>query len=1059
MHKHPRLTEGRIANLLPQIQAIIYHGQRPLELGIYEVRGEPVPAAAALRQGYRPFAAGDEWGATWDTAWFRARGQVPAEWRGREVVALVDLGFAGGEGFTAEALVWQDGQPTRALNVNRRDVPVAASAKGGERVEFFLEAGANRGSQLINDNELLLADYHGKPRFRFVSAELALFDRAAWQLYLDVKITFELLQALPADEPRYGQLLRALNEAANRFDPADRGTVAAARAALKAVLARKNGGSAHRVSAIGHAHIDTAWLWPLRETIRKCARTFSTALRYMEEYPDYVFACSSAQQYAWMKEYYPRIYADMRAAAKRGQWEPIGSMWIEADCNLTSGESLVRQILHGKKFFQEEFECEPRDVWLPDVFGYCASMPQIMRQSGVKWFLTQKISWNQFNKFPHHTFWWEGIDGTRVFTHFPPADTYNARMTAAELRHGVKNFGEHDRARRSLFVYGHGDGGGGPTREMIEVARRAKDLDGLPKVALERVASFFPQALRDAQDLPVWIGELYFELHRGTYTTQARNKRGNRQGEFALREAEWFDALAVTLGGATVSGRRRAVPHAVYDVVARENNPSRQRRLERAWKLLLLNQFHDIIPGSSINWVYQDSASDYVTISELCRQVLDETKPALALKIDTADCVKPLLVTNTLSHARNEVITLPDGTARRVHAPALGYAVVDADADAAAFGYAVTAADADAAADSDHPVATVSVRQLAGQIVVDNGLLQVTFDKHGLIASLRDLAADREVIAPGERGNLFQLFKDYPNNFDAWDLDLHYQEVGEDLVAADSVTVSERGPLRVTVSVARQFGQSAIRQDIIIRAGSRRVDFVTKVDWQESHKLLKVAFPVSIRSPRATYEIQYGHLERPTHYNTSWDLARFEVCAQKWADLSERDYGVALLNDCKYGHDIFGHTLRLSLLRAPSAPDPLADRGEHEFTYALLPHAGDIVSGRVVEEAYNLNVPLTVSALPKQKGALPASRSFFSIDRPGIVIEAVKNAEDGSGIIVRLYEAHGTRGPLTLTTTLPFTKAVTTDLLERTTGKVPFHDGQLTLTVRPFEIVTLKFTK
>ncbi|MDR2462387.1 MAG: alpha-mannosidase [Verrucomicrobiales bacterium] len=1037
MQKHPKLTEGRIANILTQIEKIIYHSHIPLEIGAYAVNGEPVSAAEALKKSYRPFAAGDAWGATWDTTWFRVKGKVPREFAGKEVVALVNPGFAGLEGFTAEALVWQGGKPVRALNVNRHDIPVADRAKGGEAVEFYLETAANPNASMGYDNGLMQPDYKGKPLFRFGKAELAVFDREAWHLYFDVKLAFELLKELPVDEPRYGQLLYALNEVANIFYPTDRATIAPSRSALKEVLAKKNGGTTHQLSAIGHAHIDTAWLWPLRETMRKCARTFSTALRYMEEYPDYVFGCSQAQQYAWMKECYPDIFAGIKAAVKKGQWEPIGSMWIEADCNLSSGESLIRQILLGKKFFREEFGYETKDVWIPDVFGYCASMPQIMKKMGVEYFLTQKISWNQFNKFPHHTFLWEGIDGTQIFSHFPPADTYNSEMKPQLLRYNVKNFKEHDRATRSMFVYGFGDGGGGPTREMIEMARRAKDLEGLPKVRMERVSSFFPKAVRDAKDLPVWVGELYLELHRGTYTTQARNKRGNRKGELLLRDAEFFDALGAVLGGVTNSGKRGEIPHAAYDVVARVKNPTREQDLERAWKLLLLNQFHDIIPGSSINWVYKDSAQDYATIGKLCQRVIDETKPALAAKVDTTAFDKPALVVNTLSHARTEVVKLPGGAVRQVQVPALGYAVVEG-------------------ADSD---VKVSVKQTGKGIVVDNGLLRVTIDADGLIVSVWDYAAEREVVAPGRKANLFQLFKDYPNFWDAWDIDIHYQEVGEDLVKAEKVSVSEAGPLRAIVSVERKFSGSVLKQDIIVNADSRRVDFVTKVDWNESHKLLKVAFPVDIRSPKATYEIQYGHLERPTHYNTSWDMARFEVCAQKWADLSERDYGVALLNDCKYGHDIFGNTMRLSLLRAPSAPDPKADLGTHEFTYSLLPHTGDIREGRVIEEAYALNVPLTVSALPKQKGTLPASQSFFNIDRAGVIVEAVKNAGDGSGVIVRLYEAHGTRGPLTLSTTLPFTKAAAVDLLERETGKLQLKNGQLSLTVKPFEILTLKFVK
>jgi alpha-mannosidase len=1038
MQKHPKLTEGRIQNVLNQVQSIIHHEHTPVEIGIYPVNGEPISASEALKKNYQPFPAGGEWGATWDTTWFRIRGKVPKEWAGQEVVALVNPGFAGLEGFTTEALVWQDGKPLRALNVNRHDIPVSARAKGGESFEFFLEAAANPNASMGYDNGLMAPDYAGKPLFRFGKAELALFDREAWHLYFDIKIAFELMKELPADEPRYGQLLYALNDVANVFYPTDRSTIVPSRLALKEVLGKKNGSTVHQLSAIGHAHIDTAWLWPLRETMRKCARTFSTALQYMKEYPDYVFGCSQAQQYAWMKECYPEIFKGIKEAVKAGQWEPIGSMWIEADCNLSSGESLIRHILTGKQFFKEEFGYETKDVWIPDVFGYCASMPQIMKKMGVEYFLTQKISWSQFNKFPHHTFMWEGIDGTQIFTHFPPADTYNSEMKPNLLRYNVKNFKENDRATRSMFVYGFGDGGGGPTREMIEMARRAKDLEGLPKVQMERVSSFFPKAVKDAKDLPVWVGELYLELHRGTYTTQAHNKRGNRKCEFQLRDAELFDALGTVLGGATAI-KREEIPHAVYDVIGREKNPSRKKDLERAWKLLLLNQFHDIIPGSSINWVYQDSANDYATITKLCQRVVDETRGALTAKVDTSGYAQPMLVVNSLSHERKEVVKLPNGVIKQVKVPALGYTVVEG----------LPAANDE----------KVSVKKTGKGIVVDNGLIRVTFDKNGLISSIWDYAANREVVANGKRANQFQLFKDYPNFWDAWDIDIHYQEVGEDLVAAEKVAVSAVDALRVVVSVTRKFSKSVIEQDVIINADTRRIDFETRVNWNEAHKLLKVAFPVEVRSPKATYEIQYGHLERPTHYNTSWDMARFEVCAQKWADLSERDYGVALLNDCKYGHDIFGNTLRLSLLRAPSAPDPKADLGKHQFTYSLLPHSGDISTGKVIEEAYAVNVPLRTVVMPQQKGQLPASGSFFSIDRPGVVIEAVKNAEDGSGVIVRMYEAYGTRGKFSLTTSLPFGKVSEVDLLERETRFVALKNGKVSLTIKPFEIITLKFSK
>ena len=761
----------------------------------------------------------------------------------------------------------------------------------------------------------------------------------------------------------------------------------------------------------------------------------------MREYPEYVFGCSQAQQYAWMKAYYPSIFEGIKEAVKRGQWEPIGSMWIETDCNLASGEALVRQILHGKNFFLDEFGYETRDVWIPDVFGYSASMPQLMRKAGIDYFVTQKISWNQFNKFPHHTFLWEGIDGTRVFSHFPPGDTYNASFDARHVAYNVQNFRDNDRATRSLYVYGFGDGGGGPTRQMLESAARLKNLEGLPRVELERVSDFMPKAEADARDLPVWVGELYLELHRGTLTTQAKNKLGNRKSEFLLRDAEFFDAVAIAAGVPRQGVMPCASERAVYDVTGLGEPPTPAGFLDRAWKLLLLNQFHDIIPGSSINWVYQDSARDYATIRELGEAVIQDARQALANVIDTSAFQSPLVVFNTAPHEVQTVIDLTPGSPRLVTVPACGYTVLDAAAQPAL----------------PPTVSPVVVTQQGERTVLGNGILRVVIAANGCLESVFDLRANREVLAEGQFGNVLHLHDDRPNNYDAWDIDLFYNEQCIDLLGVQSVEVTDAHQLRACVRVVREFGKSRVTQTIVLRANSPRIDFETEVDWFEDHKLLKAAFPVAIRSARATYEIQYGHTERPTHSNTTWDMARFEVCAQKWADLSEGDYGVALLNECKYGHDIAGNVIRLSLLRSPVSPDPTADRGHHRFTYSLLPHPGDFRSGRVIEEAYALNLPLSWVSTLAHAGSMPSEGSLFSVDRQGITIEAIKKAEREEAIIVRLYESHGTRGTFTLKTPLPFIKVERADLMERSLGEVPLQGGALTLPILPFEIVTLKF--
>jgi alpha-mannosidase len=1040
MLKHPLLTESRIRQTLERIEKLVHWPTAPVEIAAWAVHGEPVAPERAFKAKFTPFSVGEMWGSLWDTVWFRFQGQIPADWKGREVVALVRLTSLGPEGFSAEGSIYQNGRLVRAVNLNRREVEIASKAKGGERFEFFVEAAANGGTNPTGDAiGLNLPDYNGKPLFRLEQAELACRNPEAFDFYFDFKFAAEAMDALPENSQRRAELRYALNESVNEFDQDDPSTIKRAAAALRGVMRRRNGDTVHTLSAVGHAHIDTAWLWPLRETIRKCARTFSTALNYMEKYPSYVFVCSQAQQYAWMKAYYPEIWEGIKKAVRRGQWEPVGSMWVETDCNLVSGESLVRQILLGKRFFEKELGYETRDVWIPDVFGYAASLPQIMHKSGVEYFLTQKISWNQFNKFPHHTFFWEGIDGTRIFAHFPPADTYNADTGPNQLVQSVQNFKELDRATRSLLVYGWGDGGGGPSIEMLEKARRARDFDGLPQLEQEKAIKFFEKAKLDAKDPAVWVGELYLELHRGTYTSQARNKRGNRKSEFLLHDAEFLDAVTLALA----PERKESVAdpeRAVYDVTGlKESHPRTHRTaLERAWKLLLLNQFHDIIPGSSINWVYQDSQRDYETIRKLGESVRDSALSTLETLVDTSSFKHPILIVNSLGIRRREVVELPDGEFASVDVPPFGYVVVEKTD-----GFLRT---------TDQPIKGVQSRQ---GITLENGLLRLRINARGHVASIFDLRARRELLS--EPGNVFHLHRDIPDRWDAWDVDIYYKERCEVIEGLEKLELVESGPLRAVARIVRTFGNSRIEQRIVLNAGSARIDFPTEVEWKETQKLLKVAFPVDVHAQKATYEIQFGHLERPTHANTSWDMGKFEVCAQKWVDLSETGYGVALLNDCKYGHDIQGNVMRLSLLRAPVSPDPLADRGRHEFTYSLLPHSGDLREGRVVDHACSLNVPLIVRELTPFAGTLPASHSFFLCSRPGAVVETIKVAEDGGAIIVRLYESEGGRGPLKLTTTLPVRKVWLTNLLETEERALPISNGVVRLDLKPFEIVTLKF--
>jgi alpha-mannosidase len=1027
---------GRIVRVLNEFVRPRRQGPSvPVEVAAYHLNGEPVPAAEAFAADYQPFPVGGSWGPAWDTTWFRIRGRIPAEWAGRPVAFGFRIGGAGSTGFGAEALVWRAGRPVQGLSPNHREHLLTADAAGGEDVEIFVEAAANPPSPFgANPWPLLLPDPDGAPLFTLQQADLHTRDPEFEEFWHDFRVLVDLLGELPDGEPRAARLFAGLERACNLLDLPDiSGSWRRAHPELKALLAERPAPGTHAVAMVGHAHLDTAWLWPLRETVRKCARTFSTVLELMDRYPEYRFAVSQAQHLAWMRDHYPDLFERLKARIAEGRLEPTGSMWVEADCNIPSGESLVRQILFGKRFYLDEFGIETNDVWLPDVFGYSAALPQIMRRSGIQWFLTQKLSWNQYNVLPHHSFLWEGIDGSRVFTHFPPADTYNGNVSVRELRFAVENFKDHERANRSLYLFGWGDGGGGPTAEMLESARRLADLDGLPRLTMEGPRQFFSEAAAEIRDPAVWVGELYLELHRGTYTSQAATKLGNRRAEFALREAELWLSLA---------------PDADY--------PS--DKLDDLWKLLLLHQFHDIIPGSGIHWVYDDTARDHARILSETGRLVDDALASRVDDIDTSAAGHPVVIFNSLSHARRELVT--------VEAPADATAAVNGSGVAVpiqrdAAGRAIFEASVPACGHQVYDLVAANPLTASGVAAdarsLENDYLRIEIDDQGLVSSIFDKNFQRQVLAPGSVGNRFQLHPDYPNFYDAWDIDRFAFDQVTDLDDAESVELVEDGPLRAGIRITRRFGDSLLTQVVRLSAGSPFVEFDTEVDWHETNRLLKVAFPVNVRSLRATYEIQFGHVERATHDNTSWDVARFEVCAHKWADLSEPGYGVALLNDCKYGYDISGNVMRLSLLRAPTWPDPEADRGHHHFVYRLLPHAADLREAGVIDAGYDLNVPLRTVATSPHPGALDPRTSILSVDAPHVVVEAVKRSvDDSEALVVRLYEAWGRRGPVVLRAPWAPRRAVRTDLLERDLADLPTRGDTVTVDLSPFEIVTLK---
>ncbi len=1014
MHTSATMTEQRARRLLHErVRPAVHPVSQALALTGWDVPDEPVPFAEAAAQEYRPLSVGEAWGAPWRTLWVHATGTVPASWRdrpGHEVELVIDLGFSTTQpGFQAEGLLQRaDGSILKAISPLNQCVSWSGEP---DTIDVYLEAAAN--PDVAQDFSFAPSPYGDKatagdePLYRIRRVDVALRDVTVWELDQDLTVLLELAEELAPDSTRRALVDAALDRAVDRIDPADvSGTAAAARAELAGVLASPAAASTHHVMAVGHAHIDSAWLWPTRETVRKCVRTFSSVLALMDTDPDFVFACSSAQQYQWVKEARPDLFEQIRERVAEGRFVPVGGMWLESDTNMPGGEAMARQMVEGKLFFLDELGVETQDVWLPDSFGYSGALPQLVRAAGSRWFLSQKLSWNDTDRMPHHTFSWEGIDGSRVLTHFPPVDMYNSRLSVAELRHAEANFKDKRVASSSIVPFGYGDGGGGPTREMLAAAHRFASLEGVPTVELGSPNTFFeraeaelagPAGLTGPAAPGVWRGEMYLEFHRGTYTSQLRTKQGNRRSEHLLREAELWAATAAVREGAEYP----------YEV------------LKESWRTVLRNQFHDILPGTSIAWVYQQTEAEYAQVARDLEEVVSGAVAALAGTGST-----PLL--------------LNAGPLERQGVAAL------------------------AVAPAAPPAGGVGVEEGPDGVVVSNSLLRLELDPQGLIRSMRDLVADREVVPAGARAGLLQLHRDVPRQWDAWDIDAEYRRTVQDVTAVEDLAV-ERDGADVVVRLRRPLGEaSTVVQEIRVRPDDATVRLALDVDWHERQKLLKLAFPLDVMAETSAAETQFGHVCRPTHQNTSWDAARYEICAHRWLHVGEEGYGVAVSNDSTYGHDVtrdldaHGHavtTVRLSLLRAPLFPDPEADQGRHHLTVGL--RAGATVAD-AVEDGYRLNLP--ARWVQGAHGVEPLVR----VEGAGVLVEAVKLAEDRSGdVVVRLYEALGSRARARLVPGFEVGSITPVDLLERPVESDGVHvaGGTAELTLRPFQIVTLRLTR
>lgn len=966
--------------------------------------------------------------------WFRTTLTVPESFDGKSLWMIIHTQIdEWDDGKNPQFLLFVNNEIVQGLDMNHREVLITECAKADETYHIDLQS--------------YTGTIHSE--FRLIG-EMAEFNPEINALYYDLQVPLWALNRMPKGDKVRLDIETALNDTINLVDlrkPYSNEFYASIEVARnfiqKAIYEDLAGFDEVIATCIGHTHIDVAWLWTVAQTRQKVARSFATVLKLMDEFPNYKFMSSQPQLYYFLKERYPELYARLKEKVKEGRWEPEGGMWVEADCNLTSGESLVRQFMHGKRFFKEEFGVDNRILWLPDVFGYSAALPQIMDKCGIDYFMTTKLAWNQFDKLPFDTFKWRGIDGTEILTHFITTlgvgqsldnffITYNGMLHPDALMGAWERYQNKDMNNDILIAYGYGDGGGGPTRTMLETSTRMeKGIKGTPKVRQAFAREYFDtlkDTVEDSNMLSTWSGELYFEYHRGTYTSMARNKRSNRENENNLMNLELLSTMALDKG-------------ASYPTT----------ELDSMWKTMLLNQFHDILPGTSIKEVYEVTAKEYADIKAQAETLINDRLDTL---VGTGDGIT---LANTSGFVKDTVVALPttitnlDGTTALVDQEGTLYPVQQTKDGAVAYVKALPSKGLKGFALSQDAVATTDVFATTNHSI-DTPFYSVQLDANGLFTSIYDKENDRELILEGQKGNVMKVYEDMPMCYDNWDIDIYYKQKFWEVTELTSMNWTEVGPVRATLEIERPFVDSIIRQSIHFYADSRRIDFETYVDWKQSQHLLKVHFPLDIHTDEATFDIQFGNLTRKTHENTSWDQARFESCAHKWVDLSEGGYGVSLLNNCKYGHSIKDTDLGLTLIKSGVDPNPTTDQEEHFFTYALYPHTGTWKEAHTQEEAIKLNQPVLVA----NKGNIDTDFSFANINKDNVLLETIKLAEDGSGIIVRLYEYQNKRTKATLNFANAIVSVHECDLLENELEALTTEENAFTFTIKPYEIKTYK---
>ena len=974
---------------------------------------------------------GDHWSTGYDEAhFFRTQFTVPESMAGKELRIEIEIG--------GEALVKVNGNFNGSVSASkyapeRGTIIIKERYNAGDVLNIELEAGVN--SMEFCDPAM---DGAKSMEYTFKTAYVWVADEACEGYWYDLEVAFQALDFIK-DEHIYSLIYKAIDDSLHvvdyDFEEAEvRKSIAAARKVYGEQLAKIPWSATSSVIFTGHSHIDVAWLWRVQESIRKSARTFSNVVSLMDKYPEMTFGQSQAVLYDMVKKQYPELYEQIKEKVANNQWDICGNVWVEADTNVASGEALIRQILYGTEFFKKEFGKVSKTYWLPDCFGFTWALPQIISRSGMTNFITSKLSYNDTNKFPFNMFRWQGNDGTQVMAHMMHPG-YNGVFSVSELMTSDRECNNKEQLDTAMQMYGYGDGGGGPTHWMLERGRRLQNFPGLPKAKVDHVDNFFDITAEKKEELPVWNGEMYYENHRGTFTSQAFVKKNNRRGEYALERNEMLSVIAGKICGVEYQ----------------------KAKIEEAWKVLLTNQFHDILPGTSIHEVFEDCKKEYAELRKLNRELKNELLAALNANVktdgDSIVCWNLVACENSLP-VRLEVESdklvplgadskaLPCTFEKREN----GYLMVfTPDEPLPAFGCKVFKLG-----EKQSEAAAVT----ATATLLENSKLKVVFDENGIITSVYDKVNSREAL--DGKGNLLTVALDKCIHETAWNLEINYKKKVWELEKAESVKVLESNSQRGVVEFVRKFNKSTITQKVILNRDSDMVLFDTEVDWHETDKVLKAEFNVAVIDTDATYNIAHGAIKRPTHWNTSFDYTRFEVAAHKWADLSEGGYGVSLLNDCKYGYDIHNSRMRITLMRAPTCPDRTGDHGISTFVYALYPHKNGWQDADTVKNGLCLNVPAVARAVSKQDGAVESGMSFVSVEGGTFAVDCIKPAQDGRGVIVRFAEEERRRGTAKVTWKLGGKTVTECNMIEEDETPVEFNGEAFEFTYRPFEVKTFR---